>query len=472
MLVLALESSTSSAKAILYDSGLGVVDAASARYAPAYCKAGVSGTEEVFRQTLEMGRRVAEGRDVRAVALCGVWHSIAVCDSSMHPAGGTFTWNYLAPAAQCRSARADDALAGALYRRTGCMPHATYMRETLRFLGGNGLCLKDKLLPTQAGYNFFRMTGERLETRNIMSGTGLLNLDSLEYDPFALEYAGIDKAQLGPLGGYRDVRPLNAFAAGLLGIAPGIPVVPAHADGALNQISCGAAVPGRMTMSVGTSGAIRLTTSRPVLPAGRELWCYRGVDGYMSGAAASSACNAIEWFRETFLGARLSFDALEGNAALSEDLPVFLPFIYGERNPGWRDDRLGGFVDVRPTHTVHDMYLALQAGILFNLYQCFEVLSVHAGCPGEIYLSGGILNSPRWTRLAADVFDRPMRCVRDTDASTVGAAVLALHAAGAAEDIFSFDGEALRAATVEPDTARAQCCRRLYARYLEHYGAP
>ena len=469
MLVLALESSTSSAKAILYDSRRGVVDSASARYAPSWCRDGVSGTEEVFRLTLETGRKVAAGREVRAVALCGVWHSIAVCDSDMNPAGGTYTWNYLPPAELCRSARADAALAGELYRRTGCMPHATYMRETLRFLGGNGLCLKDKLLPTQAGYNFFRMTDERLETRNIMSGTGLLNLDSLEYDPFALEYAGIDEAQLGPLGDYRDARPLNEFAAGLLGVAPGLPVAPAHADGALNQISCGAAVPGRMTLSVGTSGALRLTAARLVLPPGRELWCYYGVADYMSGAAVSSACNAIDWFRETFLGGRLSFSELEGDAALAEDLPIFLPFIFGERNPGWRDDRLGGFVDVRPGHTLQDMYLALQIGILFNLYQCFEVLCAQAGPPEDIFLSGGILNSPRWTHLAADVFDRPMRCVRNPDASTVGAAALALHAAGALKDVRAFKGGAERAALVTPDARRAQCLRALYGRYLEHY---
>ena len=470
MFVLALESSTSAAKAMLYDSEAGPVDCTSARYDPAFCRDGRSGTDEVYRLTMETGRRVAKGRDVAAVALSGVWHSIAVCDSHMRPAGGTYAWNYLAPAPSCAAARADRALSSELYRRTGCMPHVTYMRDALRYLRENGLSLHDKRLPTQGGYNFFQMTGEFLETRNIMSGTGLLNLDALEYDPFALEYAGVRADQLGPLGTYRDTRPLNARAAEWLGVAPGIPVVPAHADGALNHVSAGGALRERMTLSVGTSGAIRMTVPKPVLPSGGGLWCYCGATDYISGAAVSSACNAIDWFRSTFLGGRLSFDELDAQGKIREDMPVFLPFLFGERNPGWQDDRPGEFLGLRAGHTLFDMYHALQLGILFNLRQCYELLCREAGTPDSILLSGGILNSPRWVRMAADTLGRPLLCAKNPDASAAGAAVLALNAAGAIESIRDCAGEMSRATEVCPDPEGSRLCDSLYRRYLGYYG--
>ena len=63
MLVLALESSTSSAKALLYDSERGVVAMESSPYDPSFSKDGVTGTEEVFKLTAEMGERVAAGKD-------------------------------------------------------------------------------------------------------------------------------------------------------------------------------------------------------------------------------------------------------------------------------------------------------------------------------------------------------------------------------------------------------------------------
>ena len=254
-----------------------------------------------------------------------------------------------------------------------------------------------------------------------------MNVHTLDYDSFALDYAGIHENQLGKLVTYRDPGTLNLRCAKLLGIPAGIPVVPPHADGALNQIANGAATAGYMTLSMGTSGAIRMTSERPVLPQGHQLWCYYGITDWMSGAAVSSACNCIDWFVHRFMDGTTNYnelDAFEGNLV---NLPVFLPFIYGERNPGWHDERFGQFLDIRPEHTSRDMYRALQLGILFNLYQCYEVLTHNVGEPKEIFVSGGILNSKLWTQMTADVFHKRIRCVKNS-MSSVGAAVAAMHA--------------------------------------------
>ena len=58
--------------------------------------------------------------------------------------------------------------------------------------------------------------------------------------------------------------PLTEDGAKALGIKAGTPVIPAHADGGLNQIGVGALKKGVMTFSVGTSGAIRLTAEKAV----------------------------------------------------------------------------------------------------------------------------------------------------------------------------------------------------------------
>ena len=469
MLVLALESSTSSAKALLSDPEKGVVRTESCHYPPEFCKDGVTGTDEVYRLTMEMGRRVAAGEDVAAIALSCVWHSVAICDSGMRPLGNTYSWNFMKPSGMSERARQDTALADRLYRSTGCMPHVTYPRESLRYLRANGLDLRDKMLPSQGGYNFYQMTGEFLEALTILCGMGLVDVNTTQFDDFALEYAGVRRDQFGATATYRDARPLNARAAALLGVSPGIPVVPAHSDGALNQIANCAAVVGRMTFSVGTSGAIRLTTDRPVLPEGHQLWSYFGVTDWMSGAAVSGACNCIDWFREKFMGGRMSFAELDLGEELPGRMPVFLPFLFGERNPGWNDGRMGGFVDIRPEHTALEMYRALQMGILFNIYQCYEVLTQNVGVPQEIYVSGGILNSRRWTQMAADIFGTRMLCVKNLNASCAGAAVLAMHAAGVMDDVRAYTRDIEDARVVAPRAEYTERYRKLYERYLWYY---
>ncbi len=464
MQVLVLEASTSSAKAIVYDLNRGVVSSAARRFPAAISHDGICDTEGVFQLTVETGRRASKGFDIAAIAVCGVWHSVAVCDSALRPNGGTFMWNYSRPAQMCRAVRSDTALSGELYSRTGCMPHAIYPRHALRYLKEQGMDLRGRLLPSQAGYHFYRLTGEFIESRNIMSGSGLLNLRTGEYDDLALDYAGVGADQLGVLGSFSDIRPLNERGATLLGLKRGIPVLPAHSDGALNQVACGGAV----SVSVGTSAAVRVETKDLFLPEGGALWCYCGAWDFICGAAASSAGNAIEWFRDGFLGGRVDLDLLDAEPCAYDRLPVCLPFVFGERNPGWEDDRRAVFAELTPQHTLADMYRALQAGILFNLYHCYRVMGDRLAGTRRIILSGGILNSQRWTQMVADVFGRTIFCMRDRDASLIGGAALAMRALGERDAVGRVSAtEELQ--PVAPSHDGAAQLAALYEKYLQYY---
>ena len=70
MYILALEASTSSAKAMLYDPALDVAETAEEAYDPSICRDGLTDTEQVFQCVARLGRRLAERKDVAAVALC------------------------------------------------------------------------------------------------------------------------------------------------------------------------------------------------------------------------------------------------------------------------------------------------------------------------------------------------------------------------------------------------------------------
>ncbi len=469
MLVLAIESSTSSAKAMLYDTEQGVVDVQSASYPADICAGGLSDTEGVHRLSLSIGAQIARGKPIEAIAVCGTWHSIAVCSGDLEPVSPTYSWNYMAPSEDCAQIRSDEALTHALYTHTGCMPHVTYPRQSLHYAQKNGLDLTGKQLISQGAYTFYKLTGEYCESISTMSGSGLLNIHSLEYDDLALDLLGLQPSQLGRLVRYTDVRPLSVQAANELGVPAGIPVVPAHPDGALNQISSCAAKVGRMTLSIGTSAAIRLTADHPVLPEGHQLWSYYGVADWMSGAATAGACNCLNWFLKDCLHGKWSFKELEDPNDIGGDVPVFLPFLFGERCPGWHDDRRGGFCDITAAHKVRDLYRGLQAGVLFNLHQCYEVLSGLAGEPTDILVSGGVLNSVQWTQMLADIFGRELACVPTLDASSMGAVILALHAAGGLEDIRSFDGDYKTARRVSPRPEFRDYYAEQYNRYLHWY---
>ena len=467
MIVLALESSTSSAKAILYDTACGVRAVKTIPYPQAACAGGVSDTDAIAALTLQAGAEIAAGQPVQAVAVCGTWHSIGLCEGSLSKPGKTYSWNYLAPSAQCAAIRQDKTLTDTLYQRTGCMPHVTYSRHALRWLSSQGAELSRMQFISQGAYTFYRLTGEYRESISTMSGGGLINIHKLTYDDFVLQWLNIRPEQLAPLATFRDTAGLTQQAADLLSIAPGIPVVPAFPDGALNQLAAGALEHGRMTLSIGTSSAIRLSVPEPKLPENHALWCYYGVDGWVSGAAISGACNCVNWFMERALGRKLSFDELEQGDWNLEDLPVFLPFLFGERCPGWNDARRGGFLGVLPEHGPKELYRGLLAGILCNLYQCYETLCACSQEPLDIRVSDGVLHSPQWTQMLADFLQRELLCANEPDASTIGAALLAAHAAGDPAPLGQGSNTSMH--RVRPRASQAEACRSLYERYRSAY---
>ena len=138
MPVLAIETSTSSTKALLYDRDKGVLASSRESYGILHQK-GQTDTEAVFALAMKNAERIARGKDVEAIALCGTWHSICGLDNNGSPVTPTYSWDYMDSANYAESLRRDPSLSEAFYRRTGCMPHNTYPSYTLGYLRTQGL---------------------------------------------------------------------------------------------------------------------------------------------------------------------------------------------------------------------------------------------------------------------------------------------------------------------------------------------
>ena len=120
-------------------------------------------------------------------------------------------------------------------------------------------------------------------------------------------------------------------------------------------------------------------------------------------------------------------------------------------------------------HTLADFYEGIQMGIIFNLYQCYEVLCEENRRPEKIIVSGGITNSTHWTQMAADIFEQDILVADFSNASLMGAAALALHAAGVLNDINSFKTEFESARIVSCEKEHSDYYKKHYSRYMKAY---
>lgn len=467
MRVLVLEASTSSAKAMVYDSKQGIIALNTKAYGEDVGNCAVQDSIKVYDTLIEVGRTVANGHDIKAVALGGIWHSLIVFDKDMNPVTPTHTWASVDAAAMAEELRKDKIFMDRMYTGTGCIPHAIYPLYRLMYFKQQGMDLTDKYFCGQGDYNFYRMTGHKLSSASMMSGTGFMSLDGLEYYQESMELCGITKQQMPQISDYSDAKPLEKSAALALGIKSGIPVIPAMPDGALNQIGSRALKKGVMTLSVGTSAAIRMVSDDARVSENYATWCYYNTDNYLCGCAISGAANCVDWFINDVLRGRLNYNELEALIDDKSNAPYFLPFLFGERNPGWRDGVKGGFYGVDGKSDCGSMYYAVLEGVLFNLYQCYLELIKTVSEPDTIIVSGGICNSQLWLNMLADIFGKDMILQNQEQASMMGGALLALRHIDEISDVEAY--EAPVGDVIKTDINMHNHYNRRFKKYLYYY---
>lgn len=467
MRILALESSTTSAKAVLYDSQTATVTTESERFDFTSDDPAARDADEAAAQVFALGRKHLAGSTVDLVTLCSTWHGVTL----QSPAGESLTpvylWPYLGAEGVEAKLRQDADFVRWFYGRTGCMVSAIYPALKLRMMADNGVDTTSGIVMDDGSVMFQRLTGRFATTASLASGSGLLNTHNVTWDDEVPGVLGIGKLRLPEIVSSRTHEPLTAQAGEWLGLPAGTPVLAPGPDGGFNQVGDGATKPGIMTFSMGTSGALRVVASAPKISQHQSTWCYRSPDGWLSGAATNGCTNTVDWVRHAVMGDD-DFTAI--GAALrpgAQDVPTFLPFHFGERCPGWNAHRRGGFVGLEPAHDKIAMYEAVLQGVLFNLRQCFEELVELNGQPSQIRLSGGVLSSPYWTQMAADVMGADLDLSAQQNQSGVGALRLGLTAFGLDEE-----GPGLSSApigTVHPDAGLADYYNERYEAYLTAY---
>jgi gluconokinase len=295
------------------------------------------------------------------------------------------------------------------------------------------------------------------------SATGLFDQDAVRWDPEALAVAGIEEARLFPLTdrtqGRRGLR--APWARRWPGLSS-VPWFPAVGDGAASNIGSGCVTADRVALNVGTSAALRIVMSAP-RAAPRALWRYR-VDRETSivGGATSEGGNVFAWCEQTL---RLP-DATQVEAALAAMDPdahglTMLPFLAGERAPGWRGDVRGAMAGLRMDTGPLDIVRASLEAVALRLALVYDALAPLAAPHHAIVASGGaIARSPVWTQMIADALGHPLRVSSESEATSRGAALLALSPVGTMPSVDApLEGE-----TVAPDPTRHARYRDALAR--------
>ena len=354
----------------------------------------------------------------------------------------------------------------AVHNRTGCPLAAGYLPARMRWLASHRPeeFARSNRWVSIGEYMHLKLFGECEVSYSVASWTGLLNLRELSWDAELLGYLPLSEEHLSPLVDINSPRSglLPHFARRWPALAE-LPWFPALGDGAAANIGSGCLGPQRICLTMGSSTALRSTVPAPceALPSG--LWCYV-IDAhrFLVGGALSEGGNLFRWAEDNLtLGKpQASESALASMEPDAHGLTI-LPFMAGERSTGWHGRARGTVHGITLSTSAQDILRAIMEAIAFRIAFIFDELAGFVPSNPQIIATGGALrHCHAWLQIIADVLGLPVVLSRVPEASSRGAALLALEALGAISDVKEVPD--FLGPTYEPDHK----CHRIYLRAM------
>jgi gluconokinase len=470
-LILTIDVGTSSTRALLFDARGRAVDglAAQERYSVRSTEDGASeddpdaALERVWRcvdAALEQAGSLAGA--IGAVALDTLVTNTMAIDAGGRPLTPLMTYADTRPATDAAELRRrlDER---AVHDRTGCMLRTSYWPARLAWFrrAQPDAWRAAARWITLGEYVELKLFGRSRVSYSAASWSGLLDRRKLVWDIPLLDALTLTPEKLGTLA---DVdEPLRGLSAPFAARWPALrdtPWFPAIGDGAAANVGSGAVGHNRMALTVGTTGAVRVV-QEDVAQVPEGLWCYRVDRSHaLLGGATSEGGNVYAWMRDTLqLG-----EPEEIERALAELPPddhglTVLPFLAGERSPGWAGDARATISGLTLATTPIQILQAGLEAVAYRFAIIEERICGQGACPHRLIASGGaLLSSPTWMQIIADALGRPVVASDEPEATSRGVALLALRSLGALaalDDAPAADGQ-----VYEPDPAR-------HARYHE-----
>jgi gluconokinase len=359
--------------------------------------------------------RSLSGDTPAAISISSFMHSFVVLDSDGNSKTPLYTW--MDGASQDGIAAIRSAMGSEFHHRTGCHYHPMFpvfklASESLRNRGPADRVVSPKTLLVES------LTGERVEDFGMAAASGLLNVHTARWDGDILRAANLSSTNL-PILMERDAV-VGETTSGSV-------VVTGSGDGFMANIGSGCESPGRIAITLGTSAAVRQMVHAPALDPSAGTFCYRATSGnaFLLGCASNNGGNALDW-------ARREFGTPAPGFVPNREIPVFLPWLKGERSLEWNSELRASWHGRNPDHTSAELQRSVMEGVLFNLAQYVEVIEKKSGVrANQIALSGnGFLDAAVAPVLAALVSRDTLQPASSGLGTLRGAAVCAWRALG------------------------------------------
>ena len=335
----------------------------------------------------------------------------------------------------------------------------------------------DCLLLPHDYLNFF-LTGERCMEMGDASGTGFLDVRTRTWSKDVLRAIDVDRDLGDCLPQLRTdneaVGELRQDVASLLGLTAGIPVSIGGGDNMMGAIGTGNVKPGRVTMSLGTSGTVYAYADAPVVDPKGEIAAFCSSTGGWLPLLCTMNCTVSTELMRGLMGVGIEeFESQIASAPPASEGLLTLPFFNGERTPNLPRAK-GCLIGIDSRNaTPQNMLRSAVEGATFALKFGIDRLTELGVTETEIVLIGGGSKSATWRQIVADICDTSVIVLAQEEGAAFGAALQALDLVSedSLQSLVDTHIERHDDGCCEPEPESVSIYREAYNSYLAAVGA-
>lgn len=266
------------------------------------------------------------------------------------------------------------------------------------------------LLPKD--YLRLQLIGEAVSDMSDSAGTLWLDVGRRDWSDVMLAATHLDRSQMPRLveGSAASGR-LRPAVARQLGLPEGVVVAGGAGDNAASAAGIGVAAPGTAFLSLGTSGVYFVANAAfsPNPARAVHAFCHAFPGTWHQMTVMLTAASALRWLRDATRAdseAQLVAEA----QALPEgaEVPVFLPYLSGERTPHNDPHASGLFFGLTHGHGRGHLAQAVLEGVAFAFLDGQQALLDGGARIDAVTLVGGGSRSAAWAQVLADTLGRTL----------------------------------------------------------------
>ena len=244
---------------------------------------------------------------------------------------------------------------------------------------------------------------------------------------------------------------LTPEAGEACGLPAGLPVIAGHGDGQAAGVGANISQSGQAYLSLGTSVVSGIFAQKYLID--RAFRTMYGIpEAYSLETVLLGGTYTIDWFMENFTRNQSVADLeteIQSIPPGSEGL-LLIPYWNSALNPYWDANASGITIGWRGFHKPAHLYRAILEGIAFELRLHYEgAESALNTMIDQLIVMGGGSRSDLWCQMIADITGKVIQRTNTTEATALGAGILAASGTGLYPDIY----QAMRNMSQNPETS-------------------